>query len=127
VPTRRPFRRDTAANWAAADDVLGAGEVGLESDTQRLKIGDGSTPWVSLPYARPLGDNIPPGEWPKAAVRALLLTAVSIALHELRRVMGRRALRAEPRVTLGVNAAWALASIVYTLRKLRARRPARRH
>ena len=42
------FRRDTAANWAAANPVLAAGELGLETDTQRFKIGNGSTAWNSI-------------------------------------------------------------------------------
>lgn len=44
------LRRDTAANWTAADPVLADGEVGLETDTLRLKIGDGSTAWSALNY-----------------------------------------------------------------------------
>lgn len=43
-------RRDTATNWTSSNTVLAEGEFGYESDTGRLKIGDGSTPWVSLVY-----------------------------------------------------------------------------
>lgn len=43
-------RRDTAANWATANPVLLAGEIGLETDTLKLKAGDGVTAWVSLSY-----------------------------------------------------------------------------
>lgn len=43
-------RRDTAANWTAADPTLVAGEIGFETDTGWHKIGDGTTAWVSLPY-----------------------------------------------------------------------------
>ena len=43
-------RRDTAANWTSADPTLLAGELGYESDTGKLKIGDGSTVWSSLAY-----------------------------------------------------------------------------
>lgn len=50
------LRRDTAANWAAANPVLRAGEPGYESDTGRLKIGDGSAPWVALSYSA--GDTL---------------------------------------------------------------------
>lgn len=39
-----------AASWTELD-VLGAGELGLESDTLRIKIGDGSTAWTALGYA----------------------------------------------------------------------------
>ena len=43
-------RRDTAANWTAADPTLLAGELAYESDTGKWKIGDGSTAWTSLAY-----------------------------------------------------------------------------
>ena len=45
------FRRDTAANWTSANPVLAQGELGLETDTARYKIGDGSTAWASLSYS----------------------------------------------------------------------------
>jgi hypothetical protein len=44
------IRRDTAANWTASNPTLGAGELGGETDTGKLKIGDGSTAWNSLSY-----------------------------------------------------------------------------
>ncbi len=43
-------RQGTAAQWAAANTVLLLGEIGLETDTLRTKIGDGSTAWNSLRY-----------------------------------------------------------------------------
>lgn len=45
-------RRDTGANWTAANPVLADGELGIESDASSLrgKIGDGTTAWASLPY-----------------------------------------------------------------------------
>lgn len=43
-------RRDTAANWTGANPTLAAGEIGLETDTKKLKMGDGSTAWTSLDY-----------------------------------------------------------------------------
>lgn len=43
-------RRDTAANWTAENPVLALGEPGVETDTHKLKHGDGSTAWASLPY-----------------------------------------------------------------------------
>lgn len=45
------FRGDTAANWTSANPVLAARELGLETDTQKCKIGDGTTAWASLAYA----------------------------------------------------------------------------
>ena len=44
-------RIDTASNWSSADPILLAGELGIESDTNKLKIGNGSTVWNSLAYA----------------------------------------------------------------------------
>lgn len=49
MPTRIRTRRDTAANWASINPVLGLGEEGWERDTGVVKIGDGSTPYNSLP------------------------------------------------------------------------------
>ena len=44
------LRRDTAANWTSANPTLAIGEMGLETDTKRFKIGDGTTAWNSLAY-----------------------------------------------------------------------------
>ena len=43
-------RYDTAANWTGANPTLLAGEIGIESDTLRWKVGNGSTAWTSLAY-----------------------------------------------------------------------------
>lgn len=43
-------RNDTAANWTLYNPTLAKGEIGLESDTRKLKFGDGVTVWNSLPY-----------------------------------------------------------------------------
>lgn len=45
------IRRDTASNWTSNDPTLSAGELGYETDTTYLKVGDGSTAWSSLAYA----------------------------------------------------------------------------
>jgi microcystin-dependent protein len=44
------LRRGTAASWTAANPVLSQGEMAYETDTGRLKIGDGLTHWASLVY-----------------------------------------------------------------------------
>ena len=44
------IRRDTAANWTSANPTLAQGELGAETDTSKVKIGDGSTAWSSLGY-----------------------------------------------------------------------------
>ena len=43
-------RRDTATNWTNNNPTLLGGEIGYETDTGYLKIGDGSTAWTSLAY-----------------------------------------------------------------------------
>jgi hypothetical protein len=45
------LRRDTAANWTSSNPTLASGEPGYETDTGRLKIGDGTTAWASLAYS----------------------------------------------------------------------------
>lgn len=44
-------RRGTAAQWTLANPTLAAGEIGAETDTNRFKIGNGSTAWNSLGYS----------------------------------------------------------------------------
>ena len=45
------LRRDTAQNWTNNNPILKVGEPGLETDTRKLKFGDGNTTWNSLPYS----------------------------------------------------------------------------
>lgn len=44
------IRRDTAANWTTGNPTPEQGEWCLETDTGKVKIGDGSTAWTSLDY-----------------------------------------------------------------------------
>ncbi len=44
------LRRDTATNWTATNPVLGAGEPGWDTTNNKLKIGNGTAAWNSLPY-----------------------------------------------------------------------------
>jgi hypothetical protein len=44
------FRRGTASQWSTANPTLAAGEMGIESDTNQFKLGDGTTLWNDLPY-----------------------------------------------------------------------------
>lgn len=44
------LRNDTAANWTSANPTLARGEVGVEIDTNKMKIGTGSATWADLPY-----------------------------------------------------------------------------
>jgi hypothetical protein len=50
MATRMQQRRGTAAQWTAANPTLAAGEIGFETDTNKFKMGNGSSAWTSLTY-----------------------------------------------------------------------------
>ena len=52
------LRSDTAANWTSADPVLGQGEMVIEYDTFKFKIGNGTDCWndITNPYLVNTGD-----------------------------------------------------------------------
>lgn len=50
VVTQIQVRRGTAAQWTSGNPTLAAGEWGYETDTGKVKIGNGSTAWNSLAY-----------------------------------------------------------------------------
>ena len=77
-----PFKVNTRSQWAAINPVLLAGEPGIESDTENLKIGDGRTTWSGLPYFAN------PGYWGSfwdstSQVAALANTAYAIKLRDV--------------------------------------------
>jgi hypothetical protein len=77
-----PFKVNTRSQWATLNPVLMAGEPGLESDTSNLKIGNGRTPWTSLPY------HGCPGYWGSfwdstSQVAAAIDTAYPIKLRQV--------------------------------------------
>jgi hypothetical protein len=77
-----PFKSNTRSQWATVNPVLLAGEPGLESDTENLKIGDGKTVWSGLSY---FGN---PGYWGSfwdetSQVAALANTAYAIKLRQI--------------------------------------------
>lgn len=47
---RVQLRRDISTNWTYGNPVLKDGELGYETDTERVKIGNGTTAWTGLPY-----------------------------------------------------------------------------
>lgn len=51
MAVRIQLRRDTAANWVSANPVLRAGEIGIETDTLKFKIGTGATWTATTNYA----------------------------------------------------------------------------
>ena len=73
---------NTRSQWTALNPVLTAGEFGLESDTQNLKIGNGRSAWVGLPY------HGCPGYWGSfwdstSQIAAAINTAYPIKLRQV--------------------------------------------
>ncbi len=58
---RIQFRQDTSIRWQAVNPVLAMGEPAYETDTGKQKIGDGRTPYKSLPYRLETGVQGPVG------------------------------------------------------------------
>lgn len=56
VVTQIQVRRGTASQWTSTNPTLAAGEFGFETDTNKLKCGNGSTAWNSLSYINNDGD-----------------------------------------------------------------------
>ena len=50
MTVRIQLRRDTEANWIAANPILAEGEAAFSLDKNRVKIGDGVKIWSSLEY-----------------------------------------------------------------------------
>lgn len=50
MATRMQQRRGLAAQWTAANPVLAAGEIGFETDTNKFKMGNGTSAWSALQY-----------------------------------------------------------------------------
>lgn len=44
------FRRGTSAEWASANPILAQGEIGVDLNGNRFKIGTGLTSWNNLDY-----------------------------------------------------------------------------
>ena len=54
MANRIQLRRGGAQEWANSNPTLAQGELGIELDTGRFKIGDGVTAWNTLTYERPV-------------------------------------------------------------------------
>lgn len=50
IKTRILLRNDVATAWSTANPVLMKGEIGIETDTNKFKIGDGTSEWSALSY-----------------------------------------------------------------------------
>ena len=45
------LKNKTSSEWTSANPTLKKGEIGIENDTGKFKLGNGSTSWTSLAYA----------------------------------------------------------------------------
>lgn len=50
INTKIQLRNDLAATWNSKNPVLKKGEIGIEIDTRKMKVGDGTTTWNALSY-----------------------------------------------------------------------------
>lgn len=86
-------RRGSAASWTSDNPVLHQGEWGLETDTGKTKIGDGTTAWASLSYFAAAnlsgGATLPAYLAPKVVTLAQLggSVAVNMALGNVFRLV----------------------------------------
>ena len=95
--TNIQIRRGTAAGWAGANPTLNAGEMALETDTRKIKVGDGSTAWNSLQYVRldggslddgaPTTTTTPDNSCPAPSMRILMEDGSLLAAGELKKGM----------------------------------------
>lgn len=58
MANRIQLRRDTAANWTTNDPILAQGELGIETDTLKIKCGTGTDAWSALDYLVDTGDYL---------------------------------------------------------------------
>ena len=50
MSTKIQLRRGISTDWSTVNPLLSQGELAVELDTYRFKIGDGINNWNSLPY-----------------------------------------------------------------------------
>jgi hypothetical protein len=73
---RLQIRRGTSSQWTSANPILAAGELGVETDSRKIKIGDGATSWTSLSYIA--ADNPEISEIAQDAIDAALVAGTGI-------------------------------------------------
>lgn len=99
-------RRGTAAQWTTANPLLLAGEIGFESDTNKVKIGDGATAWAALKYLVDPGSNsgvatldangkVPTTQLPNLAISDTSVVATQAAMLALTAEVGDVAVRTD--------------------------------
>jgi len=67
---RIQVRRGTASQWTSVNPILAAGEMGVESDSNLFKFGNGSSTWTALAYAN--NSDVAIGEISQDAINSAL-------------------------------------------------------
>lgn len=96
------LRRDTAANWTTANPTLASGEAGVETDKERAKVGNGSTPYTTLPYVgsfTPSGTRASPNQI--TAVGGITATVAPRQLQFVEGSAGPVVITVNPQISAG--------------------------
>ena len=73
---RIQVRRGTSSEWTTANPTLAAGEMGVETNTNKFKFGNGTDAWNNLSYAA--SDSQAIGEISQDAINAALTTGAGL-------------------------------------------------
>lgn len=78
--TQIQLRRGLAASWTSINPILALGEVGIETDTRKFKIGNGAAQWTGLSYAAVAWDDVSgkPAVLASGATQADARTAIGL-------------------------------------------------
>lgn len=108
------LRRGSAAQWTAANPVLATGEMALETDTGKRKIGNGVLAWADLPYEFSADDVAPvatSGDYADLTGKPDLGTEARLAIAQLTRptIIGREP--EAPIVTFAPGHGWVKSGV----------------
>jgi hypothetical protein len=104
MPTKIQIRRGTASQWTTANPTLSAGEFGLETDTDKVKLGDGETVWTSLAYFSDSFTVSQISDLTASASELNVLDGITASTAELNILDGVTATAAELNVLDGITA-----------------------
>lgn len=111
IPARLRIRQATSTQWASTNPILALGELAFETDTKRLRIGDGTTAFTSLPYVYTTGSN---PDLANIGAASFLINDATAYGGNLNSLTGRRV----SQLTAGFTNAWtgaAAGDYVFTL------------
>ena len=80
------LRRGTALEWTNANTILSIGEIGVEHDTGKFKLGNGTSNWNSLQYFTTIitGSSYPiTSSWATNVISSSFSTTASYTLNTI--------------------------------------------